>query len=64
MDRTFIQEGILIREYYASKAMQGLLSNTSYNKMPLEVIAELSFMMADEMIKYENEKKEDSDQQT
>lgn len=45
--------GINIRQYYAAKAMQGIVSNPdcSFN---FKIIAENSFKIADALIEFEN----------
>ncbi len=50
------QDGITIRQYYAAKAMQTLIATfqDKWEIHRMELLAQQSFKMADEMIKYEN----------
>ena len=54
-----LQDGLTKREYFASKAMQGLLSNPEWMKeykgekylMQTDIVAEVAIKTADELIK-------------
>ena len=46
--------GLSLRDYFASKAMQGLLSSGTGMRMPAKQIANLSYEQADEMIERSN----------
>ena len=46
----YAQEGMTLRDYFAAKAMQGLLANNG-GGMPFRDLTELSYYMADEMMK-------------
>ena len=43
------QRGMTLRDYFAAKAMQGLLSSDVY--APVEKFAKQAYVMADEMLK-------------
>ena len=49
------QEGMALRDYFAAKAMQGLLSNDQCKPFGMSAsetdIAERSYLMADEMLR-------------
>lgn len=46
--------GLTIRQYYAAKAMQGLLSqNSNFSQWNADELAEGAFMIANEMVKAE-----------
>lgn len=50
------QDGITIRQYYAAKAMQAIVSKDNISlgyKQVYELITEMSFIMADAMIAFE-----------
>jgi hypothetical protein len=54
-----VQDGLTKREYFAAKAMQGLLSNPEWMKkhngekylMPTDIVVEVSVKIADKLIK-------------
>ena len=54
-----VQDGLTKREYFASKAMQGLLSNSEWMReykgekylMETDILAEVSVKIADKLIK-------------
>ena len=54
-----VQDGLTKREYFAAKAMQGLLSNSEWMKeykgerylMQRDIIAEVAIKITDELIK-------------
>jgi len=45
------QEGMTLRDYFAAKAMQGMLSENSGIRYPTDELAEIAYMVADEMLK-------------
>ena len=47
----YCQEGLTIREYFAAKAMQGLLTITSLSDHDCEVIAKHAVNQADALIR-------------
>jgi len=49
----FTQYGMTLRDYFASNAMQGILSENGYPKIKseFESLCIMSFMIADEMLK-------------
>lgn len=58
---TYKEEGMDLRDYFATKAMQGILASDpddlghEDHKDNLKAIAIVSYMMADEMMKARNE---------
>jgi hypothetical protein len=48
-----IEGGMNLRDYFAAKAMQGLLSSDVY--APIEKFAQQAYLMADEMMKARGE---------
>lgn len=46
---THSSNGMMLRDYFAAKAMQGLLSSDVY--APVEKFAKQAYVMADEMLK-------------
>ncbi len=51
------QEGIYLRDYFAAKAMQGLLSSIEdTGSLTINLYSELSYKIADEMIKVRENK--------
>lgn len=48
-DNAFFQEGMTLRDYFAAKAMAGLLSNPHCINNP-EHVARMSYMHADEIL--------------
>ena len=44
-------KGMTLRDYFAAKAMQGMLSENSGIRYPTDELAELAYMVADEMLK-------------
>ena len=49
-------EGMDLRDYFAAKAMQGLLSTTKEETWIPNDVAEISYLVADAMIKAREEK--------
>ena len=47
------KSGMTLRDYFAAKAMQGLLSSDVY--APIEKFAQQAYLMADEMMKAREE---------
>jgi hypothetical protein len=47
-------EGLTIRQYYAAKAMQGMLATNDPEIAQIEKIVQACFIYADAMIDYEN----------
>jgi hypothetical protein len=43
--------GISMRDYFAAKAMQAIVSRGIVNEVPLEIYATNAYRMADEMLK-------------
>jgi len=52
----YAQEGMSLRDYFAAKAMQGLLANNVGGGMPFRDLTELSYYIADEMMKAREKK--------
>ena len=51
-DETVLNEGMTLRDYFAAKAMQGMLSAcTGWSEAGIERLAKCSYMTADEMLK-------------
>jgi hypothetical protein len=49
---TIVNEGMTLRDYFAAKAMQGMLAAcTGWSEQEQERLAKCSYMMADEMLK-------------
>ena len=44
-------EGMTLRDYFAAKAMQGLLANPECPLKPLDEVPQASYKMADAMLK-------------
>lgn len=50
--RIIWQEGMTLRDYFAAKAMQGMLAScTGWSEAQQERLAKCSYSMADEMLK-------------
>ena len=47
----YAQEGMSLRDYFAAKAMQGVLSRPTAGLLHAEGIAPAAYMMADAMLK-------------
>jgi hypothetical protein len=45
------EKGMTLRDYFAAKAMQGMLSENSGIRYPTDELAEIAYMVADEMLK-------------
>jgi len=45
-----VLEGMTLRDYFASKAMQGLLSDGAYNNYNIDNISATSYAVADSML--------------
>jgi len=51
-DETVLNEGMTLRDYFAAKAMQGMLAAcTGWSDAYQERMARTSYMMADQMLK-------------
>ena len=51
-DETVLNEGMTLRDYFAAKAMQGMLSAcTGWSEAGIERLAKCSYMTADAMMK-------------
>jgi hypothetical protein len=51
-DETVLNEGMTLRDYFAAKAMQGMLSAcTGWTEAGIERLAKCSYMTADQMLK-------------
>ena len=49
---TYQEEGMSLRDYFAAKAMQGMLSAcTGWSEAGIERLAKCSYMTADQMLK-------------
>jgi hypothetical protein len=44
-------EGMTLRDYFAAKAMQGLVENANWRGMPEDALAKAAYNMADAMLK-------------
>lgn len=44
-------EGMTLRDYFAAKAMQGLVENANWRGMPEDALAKESYKLANEMLK-------------
>jgi len=47
--------GMTLRDYFAAKAMQGLVENANWRGMPEDALAKESYKLADEMLKARGE---------
>jgi hypothetical protein len=47
--------GMTLRDYFAAKAMQGIVSRGIVNEVPLEIYATNAYRMADAMLKARGE---------
>ena len=45
------EQGMTLRDYFAAKAMNGLISDGAVPELSGELIAEMSYAMADAMLK-------------
>ena len=45
------KSGMTLRDYFAAKAMQGLVENANWRGMPEDALAKESYKLADEMLK-------------
>jgi hypothetical protein len=43
-------EGMTLRDYFAAKAMQGLVENANWRGMPEDALAKAAYNMADAML--------------
>jgi len=51
-DETVLNEGMTLRDYFAAKAMQGMLAAcTGWSEAGIERLAKCSYMTADKMLK-------------
>ena len=48
-------EGMTLRDYFAAKAMQAIVSRGIVNEVPLEIYATNAYKMADAMLKARGE---------
>ena len=46
-----IEEGMTLRDYFAAKAMNGLLANPDCNLLPLDEVVPAAYKIADAMLK-------------
>jgi hypothetical protein len=44
-------KGMTLRDYFAAKAMQGLVENANWRGMPEDALAKESYKLADAMLK-------------
>jgi hypothetical protein len=49
------QDGMTLRDYFAAKAMQGLVENANWRGMPEDALAKESYKLADAMLKARGE---------
>jgi hypothetical protein len=49
------QDGMTLRDYFAAKAMQGMLSENSGIRYPTDELAKFAYAVADEMMKAREE---------
>jgi hypothetical protein len=54
-EETFIAKGMRLRDYFAAKAMQGMLSENSGIRYPTDELVEFSYKVADAMMKAREE---------
>ena len=47
----FAQEGMTLRDYFAAKAMQGMLSENSGIRYPTDELVKFAYAVADAMMK-------------
>lgn len=47
--------GMTLRDYFAAKAMQGLVENANWRGMPEDALAKESYKLANEMLKARGE---------
>jgi len=47
----FAQEGMTLRDYFAAKAMQGMLSENSGIRYPTDELVDFAYKVADAMMK-------------
>jgi hypothetical protein len=45
------EDGMTLRDYFAAKAMQGLVENANWRGMPEDALAKAAYSMADAMLK-------------
>ena len=45
------EHGMTLRDYFAAKAMQGLVENANWRGMPEHSLAKEAYKLADEMLK-------------
>lgn len=45
------QEGMTLRDYFAAKAMQGILASFTSSQPDMDITAKVSYKYADEMLK-------------
>jgi len=55
-EETVLNEGMTLRDYFAAKAMQGLVENANWRGMPEDALAKAAYNMADAMLKARNYK--------
>jgi hypothetical protein len=48
------KEGMTLRDYFAGKAMQGLVENANWRGMPEDALAKAAYDMANTMMKARN----------
>jgi hypothetical protein len=54
-EETFVAKGMTLRDYFAAKAMQGMLSENSGIRYPTDELAKFAYAVADEMMKERSE---------
>jgi len=50
-EETFIAKGMTLRDYFAAKAMQGMLSENSGIRYPTDELVDFAYKVADAMMK-------------
>jgi len=46
-----VEQGMTLRDYFAAKAMQGLVENANWRGMPEDALAKEAYKMVDAMLK-------------
>jgi hypothetical protein len=49
------EQGMTLRDYFAAKAMQGLVENANWRGMPEDALAKEAYKLANEMLKARQE---------
>jgi hypothetical protein len=50
IDKQVLHDGMTLRDYFAAKAMQGLVENANWRGMPEDALAKAAYNMADAML--------------